>query len=253
MPVKPEIHLKYTSVIWNIYTSEDKFLLLELRDETSMSTYFDLFNINRREYIWQHFSTDEQWRIGLSYFAGDFFVVHEYDQGTLPKIKKLLVYSTAEAKKLNEINNIQPMDFRGTIVKGTDSEGNEIYLDILSGNEVDKDKFPPTNEMNRITFPLTYKEGTDHFTTVKAFVKSYLNKEAFRDVAYCEYNDYIFISFHLKEKLDENWLVGVSKEGNIWLKEQVDQGEKLHSNMWFIWQDHLIFLVGKKELKAIKL
>lgn len=234
-----------------MYTSESKYLMLELRNEDTLSTFYDLYNIQKGDYQWRDFQA--QWRVGVSYFDEEVFVLHEYGTGTLPGVEKLLVYNTSTREKINQINHLQPHSFTRNYVQGTDVENNIKIIDLHTGDEIDDNNLLSQDVMNTLLLPLTYKEETDNFVTVKEFVARYLQKEAVGLAEYIEYKDFIFLSFHMREELLENWLVGINSKGEVWLKEQIDKGDKYFSDTFFIWQNYLMFVVGKHELKAIKL
>ncbi|MGK7390495.1 MAG: DUF4905 domain-containing protein [Candidatus Cyclobacteriaceae bacterium M2_1C_046] len=251
MIVTPDLQLKYSSSIWNLFAAESKYLMLELRDENSLTAVYDLYDIEKGGYQWKNLSAS--WRAGVSHFNKSIFVLHEYGTGTLPRVERLIVYTTATGEKINEIENMQPQKFTGRYVIGADSENNTLTIDLFTGEEVNGNINSSNDEMNTVHLPLTYKEETDSFIVVKEFVARYLQQEAIGIAEYLEFNDYIFLSFHVKNELLENWLVVIDQKGKIWLKEQIDKGDKYFSDTFFIWQNYLMFVIGKHELKAIKL
>lgn len=249
-----EILLKYTAAIWKIYISEDKFLMLEIRDESTMTTSFDLFDIQQQKYQWRDQTFEEDWRVGISYLTNQIFVVHVFGSGNLPNIEKLLVFSTVNSEQINTLDNIQPQFFDSSTVTGTDNEGNIKSFDLLTGEEkAGKQKFSSEDVMNKANLPLTYTEDSDNFVTVKNFVSKYLQEEATGMAEYLEYKENIFLSYHVKGKLLDCYLLGISKSGDVWLNEHIDKSDKYISDTFFIWQDYLIFIKGKNVLKAIKI
>lgn len=254
MLLKPDIHLTYQTRIWNIYTAGANFLLLELRDDQTLSASFDLYNIHSKSYQWQDLILQENWRIGVSHCTESIIIFHRYESGTVPAIDTLFGYDLKTGKEKWQQDNVQPVDFGVQYIKGI-LDDHEVYVDIISGeiaNEVDN--FFEENIIERPVVPLNYTADSTNFVPVKKFVEQYFNYTPVGPAEYLEYHSHIFLSFHIKkDKGYEIRLVALTKSGNIWLDQKVDGGDKYFSDIFFIWTGHLFFIEGKHQLKAIKL
>ena len=252
--IKPDIHLSYTENIWNIFTAGKKFLLLEIRDENTLSTKFDLYNFFSKEYAWKDLALEEQWRVGVSYCNDKRALFHRYAMGSVPTIAELTAVDLPTGQKMWHIENFQPLEFGTEYVKGI-KDDREIFVALDSGEILTQvADFSEADVMNMPLLPLTYLPDTDNFVSVKQYIQKFLGDNPEGSIEYLEHNNNIFLSYHRKreDKLQVK-LVCISTEGNIWLNEKVDESGKMSGGIFFIWNDHLVFVQGKHELKAIKL
>jgi hypothetical protein len=252
--IKPDIHLIYSEKIWNIFTAGNKFLLLEIRDENTLSTKFDLYNFNEKEYVWKNLTLDEQWRVGISYCNAQTILFHQYGMGSVPSVAELIAVDLTSGNKKWQVKDFQPLEFGRKYVKGL-KDNHQMFVAMDSGKIVaEVGNFFEPDVMNMPLLPLRYLPDTDNFAFVKQYVGKFLGETPEGSAEYLEHNNNIFLSYHRRE---ENQLIvkllAITSEGNIWLNQKIDVGEKLSSDIFFIWNDHLFFIEGKHELKAIKL
>lgn len=252
--IKPDIQLSYTRKIWNIFTAGKNFLLLEIRDENTLSTTFDLYDFNKKEYVWKDLALDEQWRVGISYCNAQTILFHQYATGSVPTVAELIAVDLLSGNKIWQVGNFQPLEFGRNYVKGL-KDNHEMFVAMDSGEiSAEADNFSKPDEMNMPLLPLRYLPDTDNFAFVKQYVEKFLSETPEGSAEYLEHDKNIFLSYHKREadRLVVK-LLGITSEGNIWLDQKVGEGEKMSGDIFFIWNDHLVFVQGKHELKAIKL
>ena len=255
--IKPDIQLHYSEKIWNVVPLGEKYLLLELRDENTMTVYYDLYEFNTSTYQWQKLKIGEGWKTGICYGDEQTIILHEFKTGTIPAIANLTGIDCLTGKTIWRCNDFQPIAYGERLIKG--SIGNKrMILSVQTGELTeDVDNFEVFDKINHVSRPLTYIEATGNFNTVKDFVKSYFNEVAEGSAEYLEYNNHLFIAYHTTANdISARYnvkLIGMTKNGEIWLKEELSNNNALMLDIFFIWNNYLIFFKSQHELQAINL
>lgn len=254
MVFKPDIHLTYNTRIWNIFIAGDSWLLLELRDEHTLSASFDLYEISSRSYLWKNLVLPEPWRVGVSHCGKETIIFHRFESGTVPAVAELSGYDTKTGMEKWVRQGFQPRGFNQYEVRGVQDD-REVFLNINTGEFSDEaGEYSDDNLIEEPIIPLNYTAESSNFESIRKFVKQQYQKEPVGLAEYLEYNRDIFLAFHIKEEDRYHVrLAALTAEGNIWLDLKVDEVEKFSSDIFFIWNRCLFFIEGKHQLKAIKL
>lgn len=251
----PDIKLSYSARIWNLFTVGESMLLFELRDDDTMTAFFDLYDLDKKKYKWRNVIFNESWRVGVSFANEKVIINHQFQSGTIPAIEKIMALETETGKLLWELLGVQPLEFGKDNFLGL-QEDKKTFFDLSTGQQLpQRIEISLEEKKNNVQLPLTYHEDTNAFQTVASFIQRKMNVEPVGISEYLETEKNVVLTYHTTKDNDllEVFIVGLRKDGEIWLHKKLDEGKNLSSDTFFICYNYLIFVEGKHLLKAIRL
>ena len=102
--------------------------------------------------------------------------------------------------------------------------------------------------------PNQFFEGHSYFETVKTFFGQKFNLLPITALEYLEYDSLIFVSCYLQENDLTNYLFIISTDGNLLLKEKLDEHLKgIGLDTFFVISGYVFFVKNKVELVCYKI
>jgi hypothetical protein len=196
---------------------------------------------------------DETWWVTLGPASQEIALFTVYHDKESPERKGVLAYHIFDQKVAWWDNDFSLYEVSGTRVFGTRQKyGREdIALDLHTGERAEKASDGPVDE--EVVRPEQYLDNNLYFSTVKTFLSRQFNLVPVIALEYLEYDSNIVISFYAQEAGLANYLLIISKDGDLLLKEKL--GDKLSGigiDTFFVRKGCLIFVKDKIELHSYK-
>ncbi len=260
MPQTPELYFSgaVSGIIWK--TVVDPLhgrLFIESRDTSLKQVFFSALSLARRQWLWKEISFDEPWWISLEAVCKNQLLLTVYADTNNPDKKSLIVFD-CEQQKISWWKNDFSVDLvAGDFIHGRDTKygHKELILEVKAGTEIARDSVVLQAPQNfDIIRPFQYREGSEHFETIRSFLSSKAGILSVSVIEYCELDAFIVVSAFVKEEELANYLFVFTKTGEMVLKETLgEQLKGIASDTFFIFSDFLIFVKNKRELVSYKI
>lgn len=247
---------RFEGVIWSTVALPGRnTIFLEVRDAEQKQVKFSALDYQHNRFVWRDISLEEPWWISLSAAAKDVLLFTIYTDTNKPDKKGILAYGSEGPALLWWNNDFSIASVAGDKVFGVTSRlgTKQAVLDLQTGKEITGSVMPEEREDNVIK-PLQYVEGTPYFETVKTFLVQKLNLSPVAALEYRELGPLIFISFYVQENGLANYLLVLSADGDVLLKEKL--GEQLKGiglGTFFVLAGCVFFVKNKVELVSYKI
>lgn len=249
---------RFEGVVWNmlVYPQQD-VLLLEIRNADQKVVSFSALNYAENLFLWNNRKLDEAWWISLSAVEAGVVLFTVYLDKNNPDKKALMAYSLSNLE-LKWWNN----DFAVGAVEGNQVMGftsrlglQEKALDLHSGKEIARASGSVKHVAKELILkPVQYLEGTAYFDTVKVFLADRLNFSALSSLEYLETDSCIIVSGYTEENGLVNYLLVLSRKGDLLFKEKINGPVKgIGFETFFVLGGCLFFVQNKVELVSYKL
>lgn len=244
----------FNGKVWNIISHQDRnLLLIEVRDTEKFTVSFSILDVLAGRLIMEDRRFDEPWWIGVSWFGEDMIIFHTWPSQDNPDFRDYFAFDIVNDKILWTLNDasIFDMDLRYIQVLHR-SEGEVRLYDRLSGKEA-REAEPENHlvgkENNLVKKAFHYGEGSDHFSTVRAFLKKVTARDAVKGVDYYENAEVIIIScYFLNDNQFDNHLFVFDHEGDVLLDTVLDKElNGISTDTFFIYGNNLIFVEQKRD------
>lgn len=247
----------FDGTVWNLLASEKHDVLIaEVRNHEKKQVTFSACHCQTGQFLWRDVTFDEPWWINLAGVTGDVVLFTLYLETQNPDRKGVLAYHLTEQKILWWNNDLSLTEVSGAYVRGIASKygHREVVLDAATGQAVDPAQAVQTPVSSAIRRPYQYLEENPHFATVKTFLEEKFNLSPVVALEYLEHGSLIFISFYLREEELANYLLVLSAEGNVLLKEKLDEQRKgIGLDTFFILSGCVFFVKNTRELDSYKI
>jgi hypothetical protein len=245
----------FEGIIWNMLVSPgDGILILELRDSQRKKVTFSALESLSGKFIWRDKSFDEDWWISLGAVSNNVIVFTVYLETNNPDKKGAFAYHIFEDKMLWWQNDFSLISVSNGIVEGVSSKYGfrNVILDIMTGLEV-----PEKGTKQIITDvirPHQYLADHSYFNTVKIFLEQKFNLSPVKALEYLEHDSVIFISFYVQETELANYLIMISADGQLLVKEKLDEQLKgIGLDTFFILSGCVFFVKNRAELVSYRI
>lgn len=246
----------FDGVIWNtLSVPENDVILLEIRNAEKKKVSFSAFNFQKQKFLWKDKQLDEPWWIGLSAVSGNVILITIFTDTANPDKKGIVAYDLSSFELLWWNNDFSLVSFSRSEATGTSNKfGNRQFsLELRTGKEI-KPMEPAEKVDNNVLRPSQYHEDHHYFVTVKTFLGQRFNLLPVTALEYLEYQSLIFISCYLQEDALTNYLFIISEDGNLLLKEKLDEHVKgIGLDTFFILSGCVFFVRNKVELVSYKI
>jgi hypothetical protein len=246
--------LPFPGTVWSLTAYPPRnVILIEVRDKVEKQVSFWALDYATGEFLWRNRKLEEPWWVNISGVYADVILFTLYLDSNNPDKKAVVAYSLLEFRLL-WWNNDFSIGSIGDVVHGFTSKLGlkEMRLDILTGNvsgNADREK-----QKSDIQRPVQYAEGTDYFETIRIFLADRLNFSAVDSFEYLETDSHIFISCYEKQNELANYLIVLSLDGEIVLKEILDSPvQGIGLDTFFVIQRSLFFVKNKTDLVSYTL
>ena len=246
----------FEGVIWNTLTSGSSgVLLIEVRDSARKRVTFSALECQTGKFIWRDKSFDEPWWIGLGAVSGDVAIFTIYLETNNPDKKGVFAYHIRDEKMLWWHNDFSLVTVSSRTVQGVSSKYGfkNITLNLANGQQ--SEDVPPEQDSNDpVIRPHQYLPDHRYFDTVKIFLEQKFNLSPLMALEYLEHDSIVFISFYVQEKELANYLFMISADGNLLMKEKLDEQLKgIGLGTFFLLSGCVFFVKNKAELVSYKI
>lgn len=229
--------------------------MLEIRDEVNKQVSFAAVDYSTGAFRWKNVRFEEPWWINLAGVSGEVVLFTLYTDTHNPDAKSLLAYHLSDQKIIWWQNDFSISAITANFVIGYSFKFGlqEMTLDLMTGKVVPASINDETMQNFPVIRPFQYLEGAPDFETVKSFLQRKLNMVPLVGIDYLEHDNLIFISCYVQENGLANFLIVLSAQGEVLLREKT--GEALNGigmDTFFILEGSLFFVKNKRELVRYK-
>lgn len=257
MVKKLELHFSrpFEADIWEQSISDSR-LLLTMRDAQSLNVSFSLMNLTDGSFIFEDLTFEEDWWVSVYHFFSDVALFQVYEDTQDIEARSYFALDLNSQEAIWSLDSVIALGRQGDFVqmRSREDESDPFWIDIRSGEVLNS--FPEEIVVGDISYqvksPLHYTEEGAHFQTVKQFLAQRHGIEIVKACDYLEYRNHAFIAYHKQagESL-EHFLSVISPGGELILHQKRDSDLKgLISGAFFIAEEQLIFVEGRKTLKS---
>lgn len=246
----------FEGVVWNMMaSSSDGILILEVRNSEKKKVVFSALETRTGKFLWRDKGFDEPWWINLGAVSDQVIVFTVYLETNNPDKKGVFAYDIIADKMLWWNNDFSLISAANGIVKGSSSKYGfrNLALDIKTGMELPGEHQEQQNATDVIR-PHQYLSDHEYFNTVKIFLEQKFNLTPVVALEYLEHDSIVFISFYVQERELANYLIMISTDGNLLLKEKLDEQLKgIGLGTFFILSGCVFFVKNRAELVSYKI
>lgn len=244
----------FNGVVWNIKAS-DNILVVETRNSDSKLVAFSAFDIQSNKFLWKDLKLEEPWWISLAGLAPDRVLFTLYTDTNNPDKKAIFAHRLRDGEIMWWNNDFSLTDIFDQAVAGISEKygRQEILLDIQTGEPLNSAPVK-TSQKDMVIRPQQFLEGHTYFETVKTFFNQKFNLLPTSALEYLEHGPLIFISCYFQEIELANYLFILSSDGNLLLKEKLDEHPKgIGLDTFFILSGNVFFVKNKTDLVSYKI
>lgn len=257
MVKKLKLHFSkpFEADIWEQSIYGDK-LLLTTRDAGKMGVSFSLINLTDGSFVFEDLAFEENWWVSVYHFFDQVAVFQVYEDTQNIEVKNYFALDLKSQEALWSLDAVAAMGRQEHFLqmRALDQETEPFWIDIRSGDVLETlpEEYVPADIPYSVKFPLHYTEEGDYFETVKQFLNERHGIGIVKACDYLEHGDYAFIAYHSgADQGLEHFLLVMTREGEIVLHQKRDTELKgLVSGAFFIAEEQLIFVEGRKTLKS---
>ena len=252
---KAEFSKTFQGNVWQQSLSGHQ-LLITLRNEEEMTTSFSLLDLSSGEMHFDGLSLEESWWVDVYHFHEQHVIFQVYRDSQDIQSKRYVGFDIVTQEELWSIEDVLALEVRENQVHFLNQldEGDSFWLFIPTGEVQDE----PMEEIDEpdISYPLLspfhYGEDSAHFKTISQFLTQKAGIDLVGSCEYLEHEGFIFIACH--EKQNEGFCLSLlvfDDQGQLLWNQLLDERLKgLASGAFFIVDDRLIFVEGRKTLKS---
>ena len=246
----------FEGVIWNMLVSPGHgILVVEVRDKERKRVTFSALDSRDGKFIWRDKSFDESWWINLGAVSDNVIVFTVYMETNNPDKKGVFAYHIFEDRMLWWNNDFSIVSVSNAVVEGVSSKYGfrQVTLDIMTGQEI-SGKHGEQPAHAPVTRPHQFLAEHSYFGTVKTFLEQKFNLSPLISLEYLEHDSLVFISFYVQENELANYLIILSADGSLLVKEKLDEQLKgIGLDTFFILSGCVFFVKNRAELVSYKI
>ena len=178
-----------------------------------------------------------------------------YTNKNNPDNKAIVAYNVMDGELVwwNNDFSVQTLG-KNSVIGFSEKYGKrEQILDLLTGKTIEV-KDLDFEKSRKCVAPAALSGRSPYFETVKTFLNQKFNLLPITALEYLEYDSLIFISCYLQENDLANYLFIMSADGNLLLKEKLDEHLKgIGLDTFFILSGCVFFVRNKVELVSYKI
>jgi hypothetical protein len=246
----------FDGAIWNtLVASGHHALIVEVRNSSKKQVMFSALNYLTQKFWWKDKLFDESWWIDLSAVADNIVFFTIYTDTTNPDKKSILACNLFDCKLIWWNNDFSLVSISNGQVLGVSSKfgTRNVALNLYTGVEGERSNsiVPQREDVIR---PQQYLAEHPYFDTVKTFLSQKFNLTPITALEYLEYNSLILVSCYVQENELVNYLFVMSVDGDLLLKEKLDEHLKgIGLDTFFIFSGCVFFVKNKVELVSYKI
>lgn len=257
------INFQTEGKIWKIITDHNTpLLVVQVRDGEAYQTSFTAIDTAQSAILWQDYTLDENWWLGMSALHQGVLLLHIYPDAQKPQPQGIIALDVVSKEVIWQNQDLNFYEIvENKIVANSSTTSDHFYLtvDIKSGNILERfqefdHEFTRKNENNSMIFPFHYQNEMAYFQTVAVFLKKKFNLQIVQAVDYLEYDNFIIISYFYDaaDGLMNNLLV-LDQNGQVLLHQNIEkQLIGIGLDTFFVFKNELFFVKHKTLLQSLK-
>lgn|GEM_PF-1202350 len=255
----------FDGLIWKVIPDElNQLLVVEYRNADKHLADFGAIDLKKKKIKWQGVKKDESWWIGLETVNNGYLYLHGFKDIQNPEHKGIISVASDTGKVLWEekVLTFGGVFSEGVLALQNEEEENKVYflLDLKTGKQKkeysDVEVLKKLNEVFRekqksnIQNALHFTQENEYFSKLSEYVQVVTGDQASLAFDYAECKNFIIISYYIySDNKLQNLLLIANEEGEVLLKEILDQGLKgVGMDTFFLLGNAVIFVKEKKEL-----
>ena len=246
----------FDGIVWNtIISAEKNILVAEVRNNARKQVSFSALECSTGKFLWRDVVFDEPWWVSLGASGGDIILFTIYLETNNPDKKGVFAYHLYDRKIVWWNNDFSLVSVSDREVVGVASKygTRTLTLNIESGDEIISSA-NPWGKKDEVIRPQQYLDDNAYFATVKTFLGRKFNLWPVTALEYLELGSIIFISFYIQEDELANYLFILSDEGDLLMKEKLDERLKgIGLDTFFVLAGCVFFVKNKAELHSYKI
>ncbi|HEX6225221.1 MAG TPA: DUF4905 domain-containing protein, partial [Chryseolinea sp.] len=218
----------FDGVIWATKVStENEIIVFEIRNSVRKEVRFSALELKTQEFLWQDKLMEEPWWINLAAVSSKIVLFTLYTDTQNPDKKAAIACNLLNADLVWWQNDFSISSVSNNFVIGFSEKygRREVVLDLNTGKTLQTPAFNSEIAEGSVR-PQQFFEGHSYFDTVKTFFSQKFNLLPITALEYLEYDSLIFVSCYLQENDLTNYLFILSADGNLLLKEKMDEDLK---------------------------
>lgn len=235
----------FNDLIWE--TSLDKStgnMLIQNRSEEKHETRFSVVNLHIGEWIVRDRIFSDPWWVGISAIMGQRVLLHIYDDDQNPEIKSLILWDIEKDQVLMTFKNssLTQLLKNGFMIR---QDQGYAAMDWDGQILADKSEMDPVLEdTTNLHYPFQYQPGENDYEMIKSFIQQEINVSPELGIEYLESEDYVFVSYYIKEeKAMANYLLVSDLNGTTHLNKKINTGSTgIGRDTFFIFERNLVFI-----------
>ncbi|MFN0050487.1 MAG: DUF4905 domain-containing protein [Cytophagales bacterium] len=259
----PAFSAIFNGHIWRIIPDfETQCLVIEIRNYEHRIVTFAAINLRKKAVLWQNFSLKETWWIGIEAVKCGHIYFHGYNHIQYANHLAISCLQIESQKILWERSDIifHSIDKNQLIAQKKNQDFSHLFLtlDLKTGHTLSEFEGILNNSIEpnaSVFYPIMYDAQDEAFSRLVIFLQKKLEFVVVNAVEYLEYNDFIIISFYIKEgdKL-QNRLILLDKDAFLLLDLILDQNlDGIGTQTFLVLNNQLIFVKHKTELSIYDL
>ena len=246
----------FDGVVWATKISkENEIIVLEIRNSERKEVRFAALDLTSQKFLWKDKLMDEPWWINLSTVSDKIVLFTLYTDTHNPDKKAAIACNLIDGEVVWWQNDFSITAVADNSVLGfSDKYGRrEVVLDLNTGKTLQSPHIY-AEIPERSLRPQQFFEGHSYFDSVKIFFSQKFNLSPITALEYLEFDSLIFVSCYLRENDLTNYLFIISADGNLLLKEKLDERLKgIGLDTFFILSGCVFFVRNKGELVSYKI
>lgn len=246
----------FEGIIWNtVLNGQSGVLIVEVRNTENKQVSFSALKVTEGTLLWKNKVFDEGWWITLNAVVGEVALFTVYLETDNPDKKGIFGYHVRDEKMLWWNNDFSLVTLGEHHIKGVAMKYGfrNVTLSVGTGVEVPGSEFTETSA-GTVLRPQQFSDDHPYFGTVKSFLQSTFNLSPVIALEYVEYEDVIIISLYIQQPELTNYLLILSNEGELLMKEKLDEHLKgIGLDTFFIFEGCVLFAKNKRELFSYKI
>ena len=246
----------FDGVVWTTKVShENEIIVLEIRNSQRKEVRFTALNYSTQKFLWKDKLMDEPWWINLASVSGTIVLFTLYTDTHNPDKKATVAYNLLDGNQVWWQNDFSISSVYDNFVAGFSEKygKREVVLDLNTGQTIQAPAIYREIQ-ERSLRPNQFFERHSYFETVKTFFGQKFNLLPITALEYLEYDSLIFVSCYLQENDLTNYLFIISTDGNLLLKEKLDEHLKgIGLDTFSVISGYVFFVKNKVELVCYKI
>lgn len=246
----------FEGIIWNtVLNSQSGVLIVEVRNTESRQVSFSAINSADGTFLWRNKVFDEAWWISLNAMVGDIALFTVYLETDNPDKKGIFGYHVRAEGMLWWNNDFSLVTLGERQIKGVAMKYGfrNVTLNVETGAEIPDSEFIEALA-DTVLRPQQFSDDHPYFGTVKSFLLSTFNLSPVIALEYVEYEGVIIISLYIQQPDLTNYMLILSSEGELLMKEKLDEHLKgIGLDTFFIFAGCVFFAKNKRELFSYKI